>query len=160
MTTLRTAPQTRERFRVNHLRVVWTLAVKDIVDALRNRTTLSTIIISLLMVLIYKYLPSLMSGNDALRVMLYAESPSALVDELERSPLLALYEFDSRAELFRAFPHAESTELAIVIPSSAVAQLQAGEPVTIEGHLMYWVSPDKRAEIKAMIENDLSAQLG
>lgn len=159
MTTLHTAPQTRDRFRVNHLRLVWTLAAKDIVDALRNRTTLSTIIICLLMVLVYKSLPFLMSSNDALRVMLYAESPSALVTELERSPLLALYDFDSRSELFRAFPHAESTELAIVIPDSAVAQLEAGQPVTIEGHLMYWVSPGKRAEIKAMVEQDLSAQL-
>jgi ABC-2 type transport system permease protein len=136
------------------------LASKDIVDALKNRTTLTTIIISLLMILFYKTLPALTTESDTLRVMLYAESESALVTELQRSPLLATYDFDSRAELMEAFPHAESVELAVVIPESAAAEQQAGEPVTIEGHMMYWVGPEKRAEIKAMVEEDLSAQLG
>ncbi|MFN2223509.1 MAG: hypothetical protein ACK2UH_13210, partial [Candidatus Promineifilaceae bacterium] len=144
MTTVNSSTKIHHAARVNHLRLVWALASKDIVDALKNKTTLTTIVISLLMVLVYKAFPALTADGDALRVWLYAESPSTLVNELERSPLLALYPVDSRAELMQAFPHAESTELAIVIPDSAVAQQQAGQPITIEGYLMYWVNPDKR----------------
>jgi len=160
MTTANSSTRFHEPARPNHLRLVWALARKDIVDALKNKTTLTTIIISLLMILVYKSLPALAADSDALRVWLYAESPSALVTELERSPLMAVDPVDSLADLRRVFPHAESTELAIVIPDSAVAQLQAGQPVTIEGSLMYWVSAEKRTEIKAMVEDDLSAQLG
>jgi ABC-2 type transport system permease protein len=160
MTTADTSAKLREPARVGHLRLVWALASKDIVDALKNKTTLTTIIMSLLMILVYKYYPVLTDETDALRVWLYAESPSPLVSELERSPLLAVYPIDSRSELKRVFPGAESTELAIVIPESAVAQQQAGEPVTIEGQVMYWVSAEKRAEIKAMVEDELSSQLG
>ncbi|MGD8857902.1 MAG: ABC transporter permease [Chloroflexota bacterium] len=160
MTTVNSSTKIHHAARVNHLRLVWALASKDIVDALKNKTTLTTIVISLLMVLVYKAFPALTADSDALRVWLYAESPSTLVTELERSPLLAVDPVDSLAKLKQVFPHAESTELAIVIPDSAVAQQQAGQPVTIEGYLMYWVSAEKRAEIKAMVEEDLSAQLG
>lgn len=160
MTTVHTSPELHRQPRVNHLRLVGALAGKDIVDALKNKTTLTTIIISLFMVLVYRALPGLTSDSDTLRVMLYAESESAIVTELERSPALALYPFDSRAELMKVFPDAESVELAIVIPDSAVARQQAGEPVTIEGYLMYWVSPDQRAEIKALVEEELAGQLG
>jgi ABC-2 type transport system permease protein len=160
MTTANTSAKFHEPARINHLRLVWALARKDIVDALKNKTTLTTIVISLLMVLVYKAFPAITADSDALRVWLYAESPSALVTELERSPLLAVYPVDSLTELAEVFPDAESTELAIVIPDSAVAEQQAGQPITIEGRLMYWVSAKKRAEIKAMVEDDLSAQLG
>lgn len=159
MTTASTSTKLQNPARISHMRLVSALARKDIVDALKNKTTLTTIVVSLLMVLVYKAYPALASDSDALRVWLYAESPSALVTELERSPLLALYPVDSRTELMEVFPHAESTELAIVIPDSAVAEQQAGQPITIEGHLMYWVSAEKRAEIKAMVEDELSAQL-
>ncbi len=160
MTTANSSTKLHGPARVSHLRLVWALASKDIVDALKNKTTLTTIVISLLMVLVYKSFPALTADSDALRVWTYAESPSALVTELERSPLLAIYPVDSRAELMEVFPHAESTELAIVIPDSAVAQQQAGQPITIEGYLMYWVGADKRAEIKATVEEELSTQLG
>lgn len=160
MTTAHTSPSLPKQSRVNHLRLVWALASKDIVDALKTKTTLTTIIIALFMVLVYRALPALTAESDSLRVLLYAESESVLVTELERSPLLALYSFDSREELVKAFADAESVELAVVIPDSAVAQQQAGEPITIEGYLMYWVSSEMRAEIKALVEEDLTTQLG
>lgn len=160
MSTAHASSEFATRSRGSHLRLVWALASKDIVDALKNKTTLTTIVISLLMVMIYKMMPALTSEGDTLTVRLYAESESALVTELENSPLLAVYDYESREALLAAFPDAESAELAIVIPESAVTQQRAGGPITIEGYMMYWVSPSKRAEIKAMVEDDLSAQLG
>lgn len=160
MTTIPTTPKMYKRSMAGHLRLVWALASKDIVDALKTKTTLTTIIISVLMVFFYRYLPLLTADGDTLDVLLYAESESALVTELERSPGLALYEFDSRERLMDAFADAEDVDVALVIPDTAVAQQQAGEPITIDGHLMYWVDETKRADIKALIEDDLSRELG
>lgn len=160
MTTIPSSPKMYKPSWADHLRLVWTLASKDIVDALKTKATLATIIISLVMVLFYRYLPALTDDGDTLNVLLYAETESSLVTALERSPALALYPFDSRERLMDAFVDAESVELAVVIPETAVAQQQAGGPITIDGYLMYWVSPAQRAEIKALVEDDLSTQLG
>jgi ABC-2 type transport system permease protein len=160
MTTVHTSPKLHKQSWLDHLRLVWTLASKDIVDALKTKTTLTTIIITLLMVLFYRYFPALTTGDEALKVMLYAETESEVAMELERSPALAVYTFDSRQQLMNAFEDGESVELAVVIPDTVEAQRQSGEPITIEGHLMYWVSPAKRAEIKTLVEDDLSTQLG
>jgi len=163
MTTVQPSPTIHKPTWTRHLRLVGALAAKDIVDALKTKATVMTIVISLLMVLFYRYFPLLTTSGDTLNVLLYTESgaaQSALVTALERSPALALYTYDSRARLMDVFPGAEDVELAVVIEETAVAQQQAGEPVTLDGYVMYWVPADKRAEIKALVEEDLSAQLG
>ena len=93
MTTVHTSPELRRQPRVNHLRLVGALAGKDIVDALKNKTTLTTIIISLFMVLVYRALPGLTSDSDTLRVMLYAESETP--EHLGADPVTASPEHTS-----------------------------------------------------------------
>ena len=160
MTTIQTSSKVPKTTWADHLRLVWALAAKDIVDALKTKTTLTTIVISLLMVLFYRYFPLLTADGDVLNVLLYTETESAVVTALERSPVLALYTYDSRERLMNAFADAEEVELAVVIPETAVIQQQTGGPITIDGYLMYWVNPAQRAEIKALIEDELTTQLG
>jgi ABC-type Na+ efflux pump permease subunit len=160
MTTIQPLPERHELTWIDHLRLVWALAAKDIVDALKTRATLATIIISLLMVLFYRYMPLLRSDGDTLNVLLYSETESELVAALERSPALAVYTYDSRERLMQVFTDAEDEELALIIPPTAADQQTAGETTTVDGYLMYWVSPARRAEIKSLIEEELSLQLG
>jgi len=164
MTTLQTLPGKQPSFGPRrHLRLVWALAAKDIVDALKTKTTLITIIISLLMVAFYRYFPLLTSDADTLNVLLYAESTAGseeLVTALQRSPALAVYTYDSRDRLLEVFAGSESVELAVVIPEEAATGQRSGEPLAIDGHVMYWVSPAQRAEMKALVEDELSTELG
>ncbi len=160
MTTVQMSSKLKHRSWASHLRLVWALAAKDIVDALKTKSTLMTIIISLLMVAFYRYFPALATSSDTLNVLLYAENESAVATALERSPGLAVYPIDSRERLMNAFPDAEDVELAIVIPETAVSSQTSSEPITVEGHVMYWVSEAQRAEIKALVEDELTMQLG
>lgn len=160
MTTIQSSPSYHKLSLTDHLRLVWALASKDIVDALKTRTTLTVIVLSVFMVFFYRYLPIITSESDSLTVLLYSESESALSTALETSPELAVYQYDSREGLMESFYDAEDLELAIVIPETAVAQAERGDPITVEGHLMYWVSDQERADIKARVEADLSGQLG
>ncbi|MFZ0545499.1 MAG: ABC transporter permease [Candidatus Promineifilaceae bacterium] len=160
MTTIQSSPQMHKLSLTDHFRLVWALAGKDIVDALKTRSTLATIIISVLMVVFYRYFPVLTEGGDTLNVLVYPESESAVTKALESSPELAVYTYDSREQLMSIFAGTESVELAIELPQTAVSQQQTGEPITIDGRVMYWVSESERAKIKAMVETDLSDQLG
>lgn len=159
MTTLQSSPTRLHTSWTDHLRLVWALAAKDIVDALKTKSTLTTIIITLLMVAFYRYFPAL-TDSDTLNVLLYAETESDVATALERSPVLAVYSFDSRERLMDVFSDAESVELAVVLPETAVSDQNSTEPVIVEGHVMYWVNEAQRAEIKALVEEDLSVQLG
>lgn len=159
MTTIDTSPQMNKPSLAEHLRLVWALGSKDIVDALKTKATLTTILISLLMVAFYRALPALTADGDTLNVLLYAETETAVTAALERSPALAIYNYDSRERLMEVFADSEDVELAITIPEAAATQAQSG-PITVDGYLMYWVSPQQRAEIKALIEGELSSQLG
>lgn len=145
---------------VSHWRLVTTLAGKDIVDAIKTKASLTTIVISLLMVLFYRYFPVLTASSDRLDVFLYAEAPSVAAEALQRSPLFAVYDVDSRARLLNGVRDAESVELAIMITPETAAQEAAGGPLTIDGYLMYWIDDTQRAEIREMVETDLSAELG
>ena len=140
------------------LRLVWALARKDIVDALKTRTTLTTIILSLLMVAFYRALPALTADGDTLNVLLYAETESAITTALARSPALALQRYDSREQLLEIFADAQAVELAVMIPEAAASREQGDGPLTIDGYLMYWVGPERRAEIKNLIEAELSKE--
>ena len=157
MTTIHSSTSPHKVSWLDHLRLVGALAGKDIVDALKTKTTLSTIIISLLMVLFYRYFPALVEGSETLNVLLYAETDSAVVTALERSPALAVYRYDSQARLMEVFPDSESVELAVVVPETAVT---SDQPLVVDGYLMYWVDAAQRAEIKALVEDDLTTQLG
>lgn len=163
MTTAHSSPPIYRPSWRDRLRVISALARKDIADALKTKATLTTIIISLLMVLFYRYFPALTSDADTLNVLLHAEPgeyDTALVSALERSPSLAVYEYDTRERLMEVFSGAEEVELALVIPETAGAQQPAGEPITVDGYLMYWVDEETRAEIKALVEADVSRELG
>ena len=145
---------------LDHLRIVWALAAKDIIDALKNRTTLTTIIISLFMVMFYRYFPTLGLDGDALNVLIYAETESELVAALERSPALAVYSYESQERMLNVLRNSETPELGLVIPETAVAQLQTDAPITIEGYVLYWLNQEERAELKATAEAELTEQLG
>lgn len=160
MTTLQSSPKIVKTSWLSHLRLIGTLAAKDIVDAVKTKSTLTAIVISFLMVFFYRYFPALATSSDTLDVLVYAETDSPVVTALERSPALAVYTYDSRQRLMDIFSDAEDVELAVIIPETAVSPQNSSTPITIEGHVMYWLSADQRAEIKTLIEDDLTAQLG
>lgn len=141
------------------LSLIWTLARKDLVDAFKIKSTLTTIVTSLVMVLIYRYMPLLSSNAETLNVRLYAETESTLTTALASSPALAVYTYPSRERLMAAFTDAEDVELALEIPQSVVEQQQTGGPVTLTGHVMYWINASQRAEITALIEQELGDEL-
>ncbi|MCP5096523.1 MAG: ABC transporter permease [Chloroflexi bacterium] len=143
----------------DHCRMIWALASKDIVDALKNKTTLSTIIISVFMVMFYRYFPLVEVDQSILNVMLYAESESALVAALERSPSLAMYTFDSKEGMLNELRDGEVPELGLVIGETAVSQYQANIPIKVEGHVLYWVDDEQRTNLKSLAEAELSTLL-
>ena len=50
-------------------RIIWAIASKDIVMAIKNRTTLTNMIIVFLMILVFRWLPNLIAQDDRLSLI-------------------------------------------------------------------------------------------
>ncbi len=132
----------------NNLRIVWAIATKDIVDALKNKTTLSLLVTVFAMIAVYRFLPAL-TGDDMPNVLVYDAGDSALVDVLASSLLLDLREYDSKqAMLYALASEGDELELGLVIPP--------GEPQTLEGYVVH--SVDGTEALRERVEDELEGQ--
>jgi hypothetical protein len=65
------------------LRIIWTIARKDIIDALKNRTNLGVIFSALFLMLVFHDMPELENGDFLPRIVIYDNGNSSLVSQLE-----------------------------------------------------------------------------
>jgi hypothetical protein len=89
---------TTSKFSEN-LRIVWAIAAKDIVDAVKNKMTLSVVLVVLFMIAYYRFLPVLEGGAELPNVLVYDAGESSLVTALEDSSRLKLYTYPSQEKM-------------------------------------------------------------
>jgi hypothetical protein len=99
-----------------NFRIIWAITAKDIVDGIKNKTTLSVIITTLFVVVFYKFLPSLEKGDALPKVMIYNEGNSSIVPMLENSSSFHFIEFPSQERMERYLANRDVPELGLVIP--------------------------------------------
>ena len=92
---------------VEGLRVIWAVAAKDVVDALKNKTTISVIIGMFLMMLSAQAFPFIMKLAAIPRMIVYDAGSSRLVAELEDGGQYRLVKADSMLELEEILADAE-----------------------------------------------------
>ena len=98
-------------------RIIWAIARKDIVDAIKNKTVLSVLGSVAFTVAMYKFLPYLDRGEELPKLLLYDAGSSALTVQLEESPQLRLYTYDRQEQMQRAVTRADNLELGLVFPA-------------------------------------------
>ncbi len=139
--------------RPSRLRIVWALAAKDIVDALKNKTTLSVVLSTLFIVVLYRLLPGLEAGPRPV-MLLYDPIGSGLLDTLAYSQALDVRDYGSPAALEAALRRSDVPRLAISVPAG-----WPQEPV-VDGYVVHWVSRQDALELQALAEHELSAAMG
>jgi hypothetical protein len=72
-----------------NIRIIMAITGKDILDAIRNKTILSTLITMLFIVIAYKILPTF-TGTDTPLVFLYDADHSVYTPALENSNLISV----------------------------------------------------------------------
>jgi ABC-2 type transport system permease protein len=143
------------------LRIIWAITSKDMLDAIRNKTTLSILISALFVVVIYQVLPKFEKASDLPTVLVFDAGASDLLAELKRSPNLDVYTgYTSQAQLERKLVAGDVPELALTIPPAFDRALQGDEPPVIEGYVQHWVSDSDAAQLKAQAEREISRLAG
>lgn len=141
----------------NYWRIVLTLATKDIVDAIKNKTTLTMILGLAMMMLTVEALPLLLKLDDRPRVAIYDAARSGLADQLRREGAVQVRESRSAQDAINAAREASGPMLAVTL--SAGWEIGTG-PLTIDGYLAHWVAAEAADRHIAAAERELSTVTG
>ncbi len=141
-------------------RIIWAIVAKDMVEALKNKNTISIIVISLFMSVFYYYLPILSTRGEPPRVRIYDEGESALVQLMETSGSLNVRTYPSLDIVITALRNNDVPTLGLVIPGDFDLALEENKEVALQGYVLSWVSSSDSAELRQSIENEIARLLG
>lgn len=141
----------------DYWRAVLTLAAKDIVDALKNKTTLTMIVGLSLLMLTVEALPLLLKLDDRPRVAIYDAARSATADELRREGTMQIFELRTAGDALNAAREASSPLLALVLPQGWQSETGA---LTIDGYVAHGVRPQTVQRLQEQAQQALSASSG
>ncbi|MBN1658686.1 MAG: ABC transporter permease subunit [Anaerolineae bacterium] len=141
------------------LRVVWAIAAKDIVDAVKNRTVLAIIVGVAILVLSGQAMPWLLRLEARPQVVVYDEAKSRLAVALKKSDDLRLHAVRSPQELERTLAESGEAVLGLFFPAELDQRLATG-PVEIDGYLAHWVDDAQAAALERFFQDRLTALAG
>ena len=135
------------------VRIIWAIALKDIVDALRNRTLLVIALGVLFLMLTGPALSLLINRNQPILVM-FAPSGPGVFQGLEGREDLKLVLVDSLEQMHAAILQPSQAILGVVVPSGQAPDPAAG--LVLEGYIAHWVKESRLGELVVFFEFTLS----
>jgi ABC-2 type transport system permease protein len=137
------------------LRIVWAIVVKDIVDAIKNKTTISIILGMVMVMLTGQAMPLLLKLSDVARVIVYDAGDSQLVADWGESDQYQLIAVESVQELDEYLVSMNSQMLGLVIPADFDQSLRP----ELEGYVV-WSARSAASELGSETERYLTELLG
>jgi hypothetical protein len=139
------------------LRIALAITAKDVADALRNRSILSTLFGVAIILVSYKYLPALTSRGDSL--VIEAPGTPELVAALKVAPEYEeIHVVPSLDALREAVADHDTVTLGVVLPATLPAA--GGGPLRVDGYVQYWASAAGARQAAALFEGRLTELLG
>jgi len=142
------------------LRIIAAIAAKDIVDALKNRITLS-IILGVAIMMVSSMTLSLVLGQPKVpSAVVHDAARSALFRGLARRTEFRLTLAASLSEMEAAVGASLGLVLGIEVPPEFHEAVAGDAPVTLDGYAPHWAKPEQVAPLVAFFEEELSAASG
>jgi len=143
---------------MDSLVIVWAIAAKDILDALKNRVVLSMMIMLSVILLVPKLLPFIFEQTQ-IALPIYDLGDSAWVTFIKGTPTLSVQELSSEQELRQALCGSIYPEIGLVLPPNFDQVMGEGNQVEFQGFAC-WSKRNQVPEVKAKLEGLLSQSLG
>jgi ABC-type Na+ efflux pump permease subunit len=148
---------------MDDLRIVWAIAAKDIVDAVKNKTFLSIVIGMAMLMLSTQAFPFLVRLSAKPSLIIYDEGgasgdDSELLTKLREDGTYRLIEVDSTGELEDALVSVNAEVLGLTVPSGIDRMPVSGE-LELEGYVL-WSRRSAADELRSDLEATLQELLG
>lgn len=135
-------------------RIVLALAVKDTVDALKNKTTLTIILGLSMMMLTVEAMPLLLKLDDRPRIAIYDAARTGLADELRRERTVQVRELRTSEDALAAAQEVSGPMVTVMLPPNWESDAGA---LTIDGYMAHWIRPQTADQLIAQAEQVLTA---
>jgi len=144
---------------LDNLYIVWAIASKDIVNALKNKNTRTNIIVIMIMVPFFYWASTLRPFDKRIDVAVYDQGSSSLTDrptELVDGYTFRFYDSSSLQEMERMMGY---KQLGVVIPADFDQVLASDSEPTLSGYIL-WVNRARAAELETRYTQKFSELLG
>ncbi len=141
------------------LYIAWTIAIKDVRDAFKNRATRTNILILIGLVLFFYWSSTIRPFDKREDVVVHDQGNSSLA--LERTVLSDGSELDFRSavSLQEMEQKMEYQDLGLVIPADFDQELDSGDELKLTGYI-HWAKRGQVAELEAKYSAMFSELLG
>lgn len=144
----------------DHLRLILAIAAKDILEAIKNKNTITVMISSFFVVIMYWALPFLLHDQEPTRLLIYDAGDSSLVPLLENRGTYRVRSYDSEEQMLRLLAAGDLPELGLSIPADFDQELEAGGTPRLQGYWMNWLRAKQYRELISSFESELQAIYG
>jgi ABC-2 type transport system permease protein len=141
-------------------RIIWAIARKDIVDAIRDKTIQGVMLGILTMMLTGRALPLMVGLSDDKTLIVYDQGKSRVILQLRKQDGVRLGRTDSRAELEETLGTAPQAYLGLVLPADFDQALAEGRPPELEAYAVHWASGAEVVELQDRAERALGEVAG
>ncbi|MFN2283830.1 MAG: ABC transporter permease [Anaerolineae bacterium] len=138
------------------IRIIFAIAAKDIVDAVKNKTTLTTLLSVLFLLIAYRFVPALDASDIPPRIAVYDTGNSRLVAAMEDDPEFDTIAVTSQEALESYIGYHDLVIIGIVLPPGFDAQLEDADAVTLTGYMVHWANKTQVSKAKAFAEVQLT----
>jgi ABC-2 type transport system permease protein len=144
----------------DRLRVTLAITAKDMLEGLRNKTTLTVVVTVMLMILFYRFMPLITGADDPTPVYIYEAAPSKALADLEFSSAVRVRSSSSLDALKRRIGDGNEPELGLVIPADFDARVAESQIPEIQGFVVHWVSQDEALKLVQQTEDAVYDETG
>lgn len=144
----------------NHLRIIWAITFKDLVDAVKNKNVLGVIIPALFIIVLYRYMPAINADDGPPALLLYDAGNPAMLTLLEDSPAINLYTYESEEEMLYYLSNGEQPELGLVIPARFDQVVETGQSLELQGYMLHFFTDAETSELQRYMQDEFEYLLG
>jgi len=141
-------------------RIIWAIARKDLVDAIRDKTIQGVMLGILTMMLTMRVLPMMSRLSEAKTLIVYDQDKSRTILQLRKHDLVQFGRVESQAELEERLGTAADAWLGLVLPAEFDQAVSEGRVPDLEAYAVHWATQAKVEELRAFSERVLSEVTG
>jgi ABC-type Na+ efflux pump permease subunit len=139
-----------------HIRIIWTIASKDIRDSIKNKTVLGILIGVGFLMLSSQAMPLIMKANAKPRAFYYDTGKSTALRAIYRSREIDFFPVDTLQDMKNAVGSSSVPVLGLVIPSGFDLAVEHGSTILLQGYGVHWARSSEIDDLITHFQDSLS----
>jgi ABC-type transport system involved in multi-copper enzyme maturation permease subunit len=142
---------------LQNIRIILAITGKDILDAVKNKTTISVLISGLFLLVFYSYFSILEQDNI---IRLYDAGGSSWLPGLEDSRPFRISIYSTQEAMQYRLARSGERELGLVLPLGFDQAVSSGDAIELQGYVLSWVSEKETAGMISQAEAQITGVVG